>query len=172
MKFTIVSSTAIVGARTAHAPTADQLHERNPLKRFSLHAGHGKRFLVTESLKVGCSKPITANCCPKGITRIRLYNSVYDQNITTIQCTQDSQNLTVTSAAPLLHVPPCSSVLPSLHPTLPHSPFHAHASPRKGRPASASTHVSAAPYRLALSSVMWCLFFSRLPMKYIAEAPA
>lgn len=44
--------------------------------------------------------------------------------------------------------------------------------PRNSRPFKASTHVSAASYSAARSSVMLCFFFSFLDTKYMAAAPA
>jgi len=44
--------------------------------------------------------------------------------------------------------------------------------PRNSRPFRASTHVSAASYSAARSSVMLYFFFSFLDTKYIAAAPA
>lgn len=44
--------------------------------------------------------------------------------------------------------------------------------PRNSRPFKASTHVSAASYKAARSSVMLYFFFNFLDTKYIAAAPA
>jgi hypothetical protein len=44
--------------------------------------------------------------------------------------------------------------------------------PRNSRPFRASTHVSAASYRAARSSVMLYFFFNFFDTKYIAAAPA